>query len=108
MFIEHSSDVSYDNEQYLVCTGEKHSMKDNSMDQSRSFVDDLSRIRTVEKSRLFNDKQQKIIQTKINRWERAENIPRYRCSSSEEEEERLSSDSVEDNLLDLLHNKDQS
>lgn len=79
MFIEHSSDVSYDNEQYLVWTGKKEKQDitfNGTSDQSQYSTDDLSRIETIDKTRLFNDKQEEIILKKINQWEKAENIPR--------------------------------
>ncbi len=70
MFIEHSSHVINDHEQYLVCIEDEKQATLNSMDH-------LSRIRTVEKSRLFNDEQQKMILKRPNRWEKIDNISRY-------------------------------
>jgi hypothetical protein len=40
-------------------------------------IDHFSRIRTVEKSRVFNEEQQKMIMKRKNRWEKIDNISRY-------------------------------
>jgi hypothetical protein len=67
-FIEHSSHIINDNEQYLVCIEEEK--KKNSMNESAN-------LRTVEKSRLLNDEQEKMKLKRKNRWEKTENVQRY-------------------------------
>jgi len=87
LFIEHSSHIINDNEQYLVCIEDekkellekKHTrLTMNSMGHSISSSSDESiNLRTVEKSRLFNDEQEKMKLKRKNRWEKIENIQRY-------------------------------
>ncbi len=86
MFIEHSSHIINDNEQYLVCIEdekkeplEKKHMRltMNSMGHSTSSSDESINLRTVEKSRLFNDEQEKMKLKRKNRWEKIENMQRY-------------------------------
>lgn len=68
--IEHSSNVISDNEQYLVCIQDEKQATLNSMKH-------LSKIPTVEKSRLFNEEQQTMIMKRTNQSVKIDNISRY-------------------------------
>jgi hypothetical protein len=79
LFIEHSSHIINDNEQYLTCieddnqqisTGKHTRLSLNSLGQSTSSSDDMEEL--VEKSRLFDNEQQKKKLKRINRWETIE------------------------------------
>jgi hypothetical protein len=91
LFIEHSSHIINDNEQYLVCIEdekqeileEKHMILTmNSMDHSTSLssdddTDELANSGTVETSGLVNDEKEKMKLKRKNRWEKIENLQRY-------------------------------
>ncbi len=89
LFIEHSSHIINNNEQYLISIEDdnqqisavKHTrLTMNSLGHSTSSSDDAdesTNLRTVEKSRLFTDKQQKETLKRKNRWEETTNLQRY-------------------------------
>jgi len=82
LFIEHSSYIINDNEQYLVCIEDeknealekKHTrLTMNFMGHSTSSSDEMDEsinLQTVEKSRLFYNEQEKMKLIRKNRWEK--------------------------------------
>jgi hypothetical protein len=84
LFIDHSSHIIDNNEQYLICIEDddqrippgKHTrLSMNSLGQSTSSSDDMDE--SVEKSRLVDNEKQKEKLRRINRWEKIENSERY-------------------------------
>jgi hypothetical protein len=76
LFIDHSSHIINNNEPYLICI-EDDNQQVSPVKQTNILDDQSTNLRTVEKSRLFNDKQLKEKLKRKNRWEETENVQRY-------------------------------
>ncbi len=79
LFIEHSSRMINDHEEYLVCIEDEKDRRLtlNSMDHLTSILDQSSNLRIEEKSRLVNGEEEQIKFERTNRREKTENLQRY-------------------------------